>query len=94
MHPLNTPEDANKACRHQLRKSGVFTSLDFAPPRFRANDSGSDSGSIRSNQSGVSAVHRHNIRTGAYRVSKIPKTVVGSHDEISAALKPRWDMNR
>ncbi|KAJ9602088.1 hypothetical protein H2200_013448 [Cladophialophora chaetospira] len=80
---------------HQLRKSATFTSLDFAPPgRLRANDTASETGSIRSNRSAMSAVHLHNIRTGAYRVSRIPKEVAGTKDELSAALRPQWDLNR
>jgi hypothetical protein len=80
---------------HQLRKSATFTALDFAPPgRLRTNDTASDAGSIRSNRSGISAIHLHNIRTGAYRVSRIPKEVAGTRDELSAALRPQWDLNR
>ncbi|OAP54524.1 hypothetical protein AYL99_10972 [Fonsecaea erecta] len=80
---------------HQLRKSSTFTALDFAPPsRLRAPDTASETGSIRSNRSGISAIHLHNIRTGAYRVSRIPKEVAGTRDELTAALKPQWDLNR
>ncbi|KIX95148.1 uncharacterized protein Z520_09064 [Fonsecaea multimorphosa CBS 102226] len=80
---------------HQLRKSSTFTALDFAPPsRLKANDTGSETGSIRSNRSGISAIHLHNIRTGAYRVSRIPKEVAGTRDELVAALRPQWDLNR
>ncbi|KIW82676.1 hypothetical protein Z517_05703 [Fonsecaea pedrosoi CBS 271.37] len=80
---------------HQLRKSSTFTALDFAPPsRLRVNDTGTETGSIRSNRSGISALHVHNIRTGAYRVSRIPKEVAGTRDELAAALKPQWDLNR
>ncbi|KAL2430847.1 hypothetical protein ABEF95_013916 [Exophiala dermatitidis] len=80
---------------HALRKSGTFTSLDFAPPqRPRGPDSMSDTGSIRSNRSAMSAMHIHNIRTGAYRVSRIPKEVAGTRDELQAALKPQWNLNR
>ncbi len=78
-----------------MRKSGTFTALDFAPPgRLRSTDTGSETGSIRSNRSGMSAVHLHNIRTGAYRVSRIPREVAGTRDELSAALRPQWDLNR
>jgi hypothetical protein len=78
-----------------LRKSGTFTGLDFAPPgRIRAPDSMSEAGSIRSARSGISKMHEHSIRTGAYRVSRIPREVAGTRDEISDALKPKWDMNR
>ena len=77
--------------RHSLRKSGTFTALDFAPPpRFKNSDNGSDSGSIRSNRSAMSAQQLHNIRAGAYRVSRIPKEVVGTRDEINDSLKPQW----
>ena len=81
-------------CRHQLRKSATFTALDFAPPKFRPSDTMSDSGSIRSNRSGVSAIHAHNIRTGAYRVSRIPKDVGGTREEFTESLRPQWDLNR
>ncbi|KAI9893208.1 MAG: hypothetical protein M1814_000335 [Vezdaea aestivalis] len=80
---------------HALRRSGTFTALDFAPPpRFRDRDggNGSDSGSIRSNRSGVSATHAYNIRTGAYRVSRLPKEVVGTKQDLMAELKPSWGM--
>ena len=79
--------------RHQLRKSGTFTALDFAPPpRFRG-DGGSDAGSIRSgrsNHSALSATAAHSVRSGAYRVSRIPKGLVGTRGEFAEALKPTW----
>ena len=80
---------------HLLRKSGTFTSLDFAPPpRFRNADggNGSDSGSIRSNHSGISAVGRGAIRAGAYRISRLPQDMVGTRDDLAAALKPSWEL--
>ncbi|RMZ80415.1 hypothetical protein DV737_g2968, partial [Chaetothyriales sp. CBS 132003] len=79
---------------HLLRKSGTFTALDFAPPRFRPHDSFSDSGSIRSARSGTSLSTQRAIKAGAYRVSRIPKEVVGTHGEMGSSLKPQWDMNR
>jgi hypothetical protein len=76
-----------------LRKSGTFTSLDFAPPKkFRDPDSMSDAGSIRSNRSGISQVQLGAIRNGAYRVSKIPQDVVFTKDDLSTTLKPQWGM--
>lgn len=54
----------------------------------------SETGSIRSNRSGMSAMHLHNIRTGAYRVSRIPKEVAGTKDEMFTTLKPQWNLNR
>jgi hypothetical protein len=79
--------------RHALRKSSTFTALDFAPPsRFRNADSGSDAGSIRSNRSGMSTVQLNSIRAGAYRVSRIPKEVVGTKDDILTSLRPRLDL--
>ena len=76
-----------------LRKSGTFTSLDFAPPKkFRDGDSMSDAGSIRSNRSGVSQVQLGAIRNGAYRVSRIQKDVVFSKDDMTTTLKPQWGM--
>ncbi|MCJ1243505.1 hypothetical protein MMC30_000702 [Trapelia coarctata] len=87
---------------YQLRKSGNFTALDFAPPpRFKNSDTGSDAGSIRSGRSGrsghsatgtMSAAQMHSLRVGAYRVSRIPKEVVGTKDEITNALKPQWNL--
>ncbi|EXJ77391.1 hypothetical protein A1O3_09617 [Capronia epimyces CBS 606.96] len=80
---------------HALRKSSTFTALDFAPPRGPMGvDTMSETGSIRSNRSGVSAMHLHNIRKGAYRVSRIPKEVAGTKDELATALKPQWNLNR
>jgi len=80
--------------RHALRESASFTTLDFAPPsRFgRADGSGSDSGSIRSNRSAMSTAQLYNIRAGAYRLSRIPKEVAGTKDEMANALRPQWDM--
>jgi hypothetical protein len=67
--------------------------LGFAPPpRFKNEGTGSDAGSIRSNRSGISANHMHNIRAGAYRVSRLPAETVGTRDDISTSLRPKWDM--
>jgi len=79
---------------HMLRKSSTFTALDFAPPRKFKNDGGemSDAGSIRSNRSGTSALQVQNIRNGAYRVSRIPTDVVPLKDDMTAGLKPTWDL--
>ncbi|TVY25070.1 hypothetical protein LHYA1_G006081 [Lachnellula hyalina] len=80
---------------HLLRKSGTFTGLDFAPPkRIRDPDSMSDAGSIRSNRSGISKVQLGAIRSGAYRISRIPKDAVFTKDDLAATLKPSWDMQR
>ncbi|KAF2690778.1 hypothetical protein K458DRAFT_270673, partial [Lentithecium fluviatile CBS 122367] len=76
---------------HALRKSGLFTALDFAPPA-RIRDPGSnasDAGSIRSNRSGMSHAGRMAIRNGANRVSKIPADIVGTRDDIMSSLRPR-----
>lgn len=77
-----------------LRKSGTFTALDFAPPpRFRdPGSNASDAGSIRSNRSGMSAVGRMAVRTGANRVSRIPKDMVGTKDDIVNSLRPKMDL--
>lgn len=94
--PLATTYDdlAPMPSPHLLRKSGTFTALDFAPPpRFRdPGSSGSDAGSIRSNRSGMSAAGRMAVRTGAYRVSRIPKEIVGTRDDIMGSLRPTMDM--
>lgn len=77
---------------HLLRKSGTFTSLDFAPPKrvFRDNDTMSDAGSIRSNRSGISHVQLQAIRGGAHRVSRIPGDQVFAKDDLSNILRPTW----
>ncbi|EFW19864.1 conserved hypothetical protein [Coccidioides posadasii str. Silveira] len=78
---------------HALRKSGTFTALDFVPPpRFKNADSGSDAGSIRSNRTGLSAAQSYSIRTGAYRISRLPPQTVGTKDDIISNLRPTWDM--
>lgn len=78
---------------HLLRKSGTFTALDFAPiPRIRGGDTGSDAGSIRSGGSGMSAAQAHAIRAGAHRVSRIPRGLAGTKDDLMAELKPKWDL--
>ena len=78
---------------HALRKSTAFTGLDFAPPKkFRNESDMSDAGSIHSSRSGVSQQHTQNIRAGAYRVSRLPTDVVPLKDDLTAGLKPTWDM--
>ncbi|PQE10945.1 Triple functional domain protein [Rutstroemia sp. NJR-2017a WRK4] len=78
---------------HMLRKSGTFTSLDFAAPkRFKDPEHMSDAGSIRSARSGISAAHNAAIRNGAYRVSKIPQDAVFTRDDMATTLKPQWGM--
>jgi hypothetical protein len=78
---------------HMLRKSGAFTALDFAPPRKFKNDNDiGDGHSIHSNQSGISAQAQHNIRSGAYRVSRLPTDVVPLKDDMTVGLKPTWDL--
>lgn len=77
---------------HALRKSSTFTSLDFAPPRFRQEGGGSDSGSIRSARSGISPVQLDAVRAGAYRVSRIPKEYVTSREDLSSQLRPKMDL--
>jgi hypothetical protein len=76
-----------------LRKSGTFTSLDFVPPpRFRNAENASDAGSVRSGRSNVSAQQVHNIRAGAYRMSRLPGHLAGTKDDIMSGLKPTWDL--
>ncbi|KAL2143891.1 hypothetical protein VTI28DRAFT_9879 [Corynascus sepedonium] len=78
---------------HLLRKSGTFTALDFAPPRkFVDGDNQSDAGSIRSNRSGLSALHANAIRAGAGRVSRLPGDQVFTQAALSKTLKPQWTM--
>lgn len=68
--------------------------MEFAPPRrFKENgEAMSDAGSIHSSRSNLSRVHLANIRNGAYRVSRIPKEVAGTRDDMYTALRPKWDM--
>jgi hypothetical protein len=40
----------------------------------------------------MSQVQLNSIRAGAYRVSRIPKEVVGTKDDIMTSLKPRFDL--
>ncbi|CAK4033357.1 hypothetical protein AC578_8876 [Lecanosticta acicola] len=79
---------------HDLRKSGTFTALDFAPPSRLRDPAGSptDTGSIRSNRSGISAMHQSALRDGAYRVSKIPKEMVTTKDDLANMLKPKMNL--
>lgn len=93
--PLDSPfqELAPLPSPHLLRKSGTFTALDFAPPpRIKTSDVSSDAASIRSNGSGMSSVQLHSLRAGAYRVSRIPKEVVGTRDDIIESLKPKLNL--
>ncbi|KAL1883102.1 hypothetical protein VTK73DRAFT_10028 [Phialemonium thermophilum] len=78
---------------HLLRKSSTFTGLDFAPPRkFTENDSRSETGSIRSNRSGISAMQLSAIRSGAGRVSRLPDDTIFSSAQMQQKLKPSWNM--
>lgn len=78
---------------HHLRKSGTFTALDFAAPRFRGREGkDSDAGSIRSARSGISAMQMDAVRAGAYRVSRIPKEFVTSRDDLTNQLKPKMNL--
>lgn len=80
---------------HLLRKSGTFTALDFAPvPRIRGVDTGSDAASIRSGGSGMTQAQAYAIRAGAHRLSRLPKGLAGTKDDLMAELRPRWDLNR
>lgn len=79
--------------RHLLRKSGTYTALDFAPPRkFTESEGPGETGSIRSNRSGLSAAQVHAIRSGAGRVSKLPGDQVFTQADLSKTLKPQWGM--
>jgi hypothetical protein len=74
---------------HLLRRSGTFTALDFAPiPRIRGVETGSDAASIRSGGSGMSAAQAYAIRSGAHRLSRLPKNLAGTKDDIMADLRP------
>ncbi|KAK2066345.1 hypothetical protein P8C59_000174 [Phyllachora maydis] len=76
---------------HVLRESSTFTALEFAPPRkFTESDSRSETGSIRSNRSGISAGKLGAIRSGAGRVSRLPGDSVFTQASLAAQLKPQW----
>ncbi|KAF4977712.1 hypothetical protein FZEAL_5806 [Fusarium zealandicum] len=78
---------------HLLRKSGTFTALDFAPPkRFKEGDTMSDSGSIKSNHSGISQAQLGALRGGAGRVSRLPGDTVFTQASLGNSLKPQWGM--
>ncbi|KAI8934084.1 hypothetical protein NX059_008847 [Plenodomus lindquistii] len=80
---------------HLMRKSGTFTALDFAPPgriRDPAGGGASDAGSIRSNRSGISAAGKFAVRSGANRVSRIPRDVVGTRDDFMVQLRPQMNL--
>lgn len=78
---------------HLLRKSSTFTGLDFAPPRrFKDPEAMSDTGSVRSMQSGISGAGLHAIRAGAGRVSRLPGDTVFTQSALNDTLKPNWDM--
>lgn len=102
-----------KLNRHALRKSGLYTSLDFAPPpRFRndpsrpgsplvpPNASFNETGSIRSQSAtggrggAMSPMGLAAVRSGAYRVENLPKSSVGTMQDLSQELKPHWDIGR
>ena len=40
----------------------------------------------------MSAQQLQSIRAGAYRVSRIPKEVVGTKTDMDDSLKPQWNM--
>ncbi|KAK7190803.1 hypothetical protein PSPO01_02966 [Paraphaeosphaeria sporulosa] len=96
--PLATSFDelAPMPSPHMLRNSSTFTALDFAPPpKFHdpyGPSNGSDAGSIRSNRSGMSNTARMAVRNGAYRVSRIPKEMVGTQDDMATTLRPTLNM--
>ncbi|KAL2257125.1 hypothetical protein VTK26DRAFT_631 [Humicola hyalothermophila] len=78
---------------HLLRKSGTFTALDFAPPRkFVDADNRSETGSIRSNRSGLSAAQVNAIRGGAGRISRLPGDQIFTPQALNSTLKPKWGM--
>ena len=81
---------------HLLRNSSTFTALDFAPPpKIREpgqSRPGSSAGSIRSNRSGMSNNAQFAIRSGANRVSRIPKEVVTTKDNILDQLRPQMSL--
>ncbi|KAI1269485.1 hypothetical protein F5Y18DRAFT_100131 [Xylariaceae sp. FL1019] len=97
--PVHSPlvsafeETASLPSPHLLRKSGTFTGLDFAPPRrFKDPESMSETGSVRSMQSGISNAGLSAIRAGAGRVSRLPGDAVFTQAALGDQLKPQWGM--
>lgn len=97
-NPLATAYDDLQAIPspHLLRKSGTFTSLDFAPPSraWAGEGTASDAGSIRSARSGISAMQLDAVRAGAYRVSRIPKEMVTTQADLANQLRPMMNLSR
>ncbi|TGJ86833.1 hypothetical protein E0Z10_g1933 [Xylaria hypoxylon] len=78
---------------HSLRKSSTFTGLDFAPPRrFKDPETMSETGSVRSMQSGISGVGLNALRSGAGRISRLPGDTVFTQAAMNDTLKPNWGM--
>jgi hypothetical protein len=50
----------------------------------------SDSGSIRSNRSGISQRSHWAVRNGANRVSRLPQDQIFTKDQMQDVLKPTW----
>lgn len=91
--PFTIPQLPLTYRSHLLRKSGTFTALDFAPPRrFKDPEVMSDAGSIRSNNSGLSAQNAMALRNGAGRVSRLPGDTIFTQADGAATLKPQWGM--
>ncbi|KAI0161396.1 hypothetical protein GGR57DRAFT_356104 [Xylariaceae sp. FL1272] len=97
--PVHSPlvsafdETAALPSPHLLRKSGTFTGLDFAPPRrFKDPESMSETGSVRSMQSGISNAGLSALRAGAGRVSRLPGDTVFTQASLGDQLKPQWGM--
>lgn len=99
--------------RHALRKSGVYTALDFAPsPRFHndpsrpgsplvpPNASFNETGSVRSQSAsgsrsrGMSPMGIASARNGSNGVETLPKSTVGTMQDLNQELKPKWDIGR
>ncbi|KAL9063352.1 MAG: hypothetical protein Q9157_008287 [Trypethelium eluteriae] len=88
--PLGVPRPYSPAVSAHSPLASSFDDLS-AMPSPNAETS-SDSGSIRSNRSGISAMQQNAIRQGAYRVSRIPKGMVTTKDDLAGQLKPTWDL--
>lgn len=52
----------------------------------------SDAGSIRSARSGISTAQHNAQRAGAYRISRLPPSAVGTREDMATSLKPTWNL--
>lgn len=68
----------------------------LVPPSATFDESGSirAPSSIGSRAGAMSPAAAMTLRNGGNRVSRLPPEVVGTVDDMSTELKPKWDMTR